>query len=441
MMITFRFERPGIKGNDALSGGKSICSIIMCTVLALVTSMSLTIIASGTASAGVTQFTVSGGIERTATAVPVPPSGKEVVLTGTGSSASTTVSGSGRVIVGASGTYCQGWPTAAVYVGGVLQGKVTLTSSTQYGAYPTPTALSAGAHAVKIVFTNDRYLAGNCDRNINLATVRMEFQVSPTLLSAGATNTGVPVGTPLTVNQGDITVSKDGTVIDALDVHGAIYVKANNVTIKRSFVRGGPVSSKNNVLIASWWGYKGLRVEDSTLRADYPSYYLDGLSGANFTATRLDVSNVVDSVKLIGGNVTLTDSWLHGNTHFEPDPNQSDNKSHDDGVQLTGGGNAVITHNVIEGAYNSAIMIGQVTGVVSNVKINGNRLSDGACQVNVTQAGTGGGPISGLSISNNQFNPGRYGTTCPMRLPSTSPISVTGNVWDGKVKPAVPLYF
>jgi hypothetical protein len=254
-----------------------------------------------------------------------------------------------------------------------------------------------------------------------------------------ASNTGVPDGTALTVHNGDINITQAGTVIDKLDVRGSIYVHANNVTIKRSVVRGGPVSKSNQGLIVSWWGNTGLRIEDSTLVPAYPSFYMDALSGGNFTATRLDISKGVDSVKIIGGNVTLTNSWLHDNSHFSPDPTHSDNMSHDDGVQITGGKNITITGNNIEGAYNSAIMVGQGTAV-GNVNIAGNWLKGGACAVNVTQNGTGG-PIVGMKISSNRFGPGRYGTTCPMRLPKTSPITLTGNVWDSNSQVAKPVMF
>ncbi len=438
-MITYRRAPRGIQTADAPNKHRSFLARVFCLVMTLAAALCLTVVAAGTASAGVTQFVINRGIERPATGVPVPPSGMEVSLTNTGSSGSTTVSGSGRVVVGATGKDCEGWPSAAVYVDGVNQGNLTFSSKTNYGAYLTPRALAAGSHAVKVVFLDDRYVAGVCDRNINLATVRMEFAPTTVLQRADATTTGVPDGTALTVHQGDITVTQAGTVIDRLDVHGSIYVKANNVTIKRSLIRGGPASSKNKALIASWWGNTNLVVQDSTLRADFPSYWMDGLTGSNFTATRLDISRVVDTVKVAAGNATITNSWLHDNAHFSPDPNQSDNKTHDDGIQVSGGKNIVISGNNIHGAHNASVMVGQGT-VVADLKITGNWLSDGGCAVNVSQGGTGG-PILGSSVQNNKFGPGVYGTTCPMRLPKTSPITVSGNTWAATSTAAVPNWF
>ena len=46
-----------------------------------------------------------------------------------------------------------------------------------------------------------------------------------------------------------------------------------------------------------------------------------------------------------------------------------------------------------------------------------------------------------MSITSNRFGPGRYSTSCPMRLPSASPITLSGNVWDATGKTAVPQRF
>jgi len=254
-----------------------------------------------------------------------------------------------------------------------------------------------------------------------------------------STDTGVPPGTALKVHNGDLSITKDGTIVEGFDIKGSVYVKANNVTIKKSMIRGGPASKSQQGIVVSWWGNTNVRVEDSTIRADYPSYWQDGISGGNITATRLDISRVVDSFKIIGGNVSLTNSWLHDNAHFSPDPNQSDNQTHDDGIQVTGGKNIAISGNTIEGAHNSALMIGQGK-TVANVTISNNWLGGGGCTVNVTQSGVGT-PIQEMAIKNNQFGPGNYGTACPMRLPNSSPISLSANVWATTGKTATPQRF
>jgi hypothetical protein len=247
----------------------------------------------------------------------------------------------------------------------------------------------------------------------------------------------------LRVVNGDVTITKDGTVLDGVDLRGSVSVKANNVTIKRSIIRGngqGAQPGKTKALVMSWWGYKNLKVQDSTLSASTVFLTVDGISGKDFLAERLDISRVVDPVKVIGGNVTVTGSWLHDTAYSASDPNQSDGRTHDDGVQIEGGGNISISGNTIEGSHNSAIMVTQNYSVTSTVKVSGNWLKDGACTVNVSQLPRSTA-IQGMEIKNNFFGPGKYGTTCPMRLPNSSPITLSANVWESNGTAAKPVRF
>jgi hypothetical protein len=258
---------------------------------------------------------------------------------------------------------------------------------------------------------------------------------------AAARSFGVPAGTALTVHVGNLVITRPGTVIDGMDVHGTIRVMADNVTIERSIVRGGAAATRTDALIAAWWGAKNLVVVDTTLRAQNRSLHIDGIAGANFTARGLDVSHVVDTVKVIGPNVTVLDSYLHDHYYSADDPNQPDGHTHDDGVQIEGGTNILVRGNLIVGAHNAAVMITQNFSQTGNVRIDGNWMENGACAINVTQLGRGS-PIVGLSITDNDFGSGAYGMTCPMRLPRTSSFAVAGNRWlaDGAI-PVVPNWY
>ncbi|MEK8104711.1 carbohydrate-binding domain-containing protein [Micromonospora sp. M12] len=120
-----------------------------------------------------------GGAIRTATGTPVPASGTHASLWSNSSYATTSISGSGRVLIGAIGDDCQGWPTVRVTVDGVNVGQTTIVSATGYGTYPVGTAVGAGQHTVRIQFIND-FRADSCDRNVHVAYARME--------TAGATD-------------------------------------------------------------------------------------------------------------------------------------------------------------------------------------------------------------------------------------------------------------
>lgn len=380
------------------------------------------------AAALTSPFAVSNAVVRPATKTPTPASKSEVFLYSNASTATIKLSGSGRVVAALSGSSCQGMPIVSVTVDGKTTGQVLVKSQSGY-FYPTiGSAVGAGTHTVSFHMTND-YSDGTCDRNAVVSAARMEYPTSSGTVTPPPSGTyGVPPGTALTVHQGNLVIKTAGTVIDRMDIHGDVQVQAANVTIKRSIIRGSTAATRTDALIAAWWGFKNLRVEDSTLRADHPSVHLDGLSGSNFTASRLDISNVVDTVKVIGPNVTVADSWLHQHFHSDNDPNQPDGHTHDDGIQVEGGANIVISGNKITDAHNAAIMITQNYSQTSNVQIRNNALSGGACTINMTQMGKGT-PLTGMAISGNRFGTGTYGYACAMRLPKASSFSLSDNLW------------
>jgi hypothetical protein len=393
-------------------------------------------VARAAESARPSPFTVHDAHIRPATKTPTPTSHTEVVLYANISTASITLTGSGRVVAALAGSNCNGMPVVSVKVDGHVTGQVLVKNLPTYYYPAMGTAVGAGTHTVTFHMVNDR-LTPQCDRNAVVSAARMEFPAA----APGSGTYGVPPGTRLTVHQGDLVIKRAGTVIDAMDIHGHIQVKANNVTIKRSIIRGGAADTHASALVAAWWGAKNLVVEDSTLRADHPNVNIDGLSGSNFTARRLDVSHVVDSVKVIGPNVSLTNSWLHQLFHSDHDPNHPDGHTHDDGIQIEGGSNIVIQGNTIADAHNAAIMITQNHSATSAVHISSNQLSGGACTVNVTQKGKGS-PLTGISLAGNRFGTGTYGYACAMRLPRASSFSLSDNRWaSDPTRPLVPQWF
>ena len=234
---------------------------------------------------------------------------------------------------------------------------------------------------------------------------------------AGEAGTGVPAGTALTVVRGDIRVSVAGTVLDSLDVHGIVFVDAPNVTIRNSIIRGSD-SGSQGALITATGGYAGLNISNSELFAAVPSAYVNGIMGFNFTATRVNIHNVIDMVHLTGNNVSLTDSWLHDNLHYEVDPTQGNTPSHDDSVQIQVGSNIQIRDNKISGAHNSGVQITQNRGSVNNVQFTGNTIDGGGCSFNISEGGKG--PVTGVTISNNIFGRNTKVANCAVIAPSTS---------------------
>lgn len=253
----------------------------------------------------------------------------------------------------------------------------------------------------------------------------------------GANNTGVPAGVKLKKHTGDLTITKAGTVIDGLDIHGYVVVKAKNVTIRNSIIRGGN-AARPYALVRSDTAGASLTIEDSELVAAHPSPYVDGLRGFNFTARRLNIHGVIDGVHIYGDNVVLEKSWIHNNLHYKNDPNHSDG-SHDDGVQIVKGKNVTIRGNHIGAVYNAGIMVGQDSGTVSKLTISNNWLDGGKCTVNLSKKSYA--PLKTVTISNNVFgrnvtNPA--GDDCAITYAKSTDggMSLSNNFYGDNSKPA-----
>lgn len=250
---------------------------------------------------------------------------------------------------------------------------------------------------------------------------------SPVAARPDRDNTGVPRGTVLRRVNGDITVRTPGTVLSGLDVHGFVNIKANNVTIKNSVVRGG-VATGNTGLISATWGHTGLVVTDSTIYPEHPSVWQDGVKGGGFTLRRVNIWGTVDNVKVHGSNVRVENSYLHGSVKYASDPNQKGGPSHNDAVQILGGNNITITGNTLVGADNAAIQVTQNFAPITNSVISKNYANNGGCTFNVWITPTAGVP--GLSMLNNRFGRVSRVTNCPIIANSQGALVASGNVWD-----------
>ncbi|MDM7830681.1 PKD domain-containing protein, partial [Cellulomonas edaphi] len=244
----------------------------------------------------------------------------------------------------------------------------------------------------------------------------------------GADSTGVPQGTAIAkVHEGNLVIDKAGTVIDGWDIRGYVSIKAKDVVIRNSYIRGPLVPEKNDLVRVQNNAYS-VTIEDSTLAAQTKSPDVDGVKGWNFTLRRVDISNVIDPVHIHGSNVLIEDSWLHDNAHYYNDPNWNGGPSHSDSIQIQGGDNIVIRNSTITGSKNAAIMVTQGTGPVSNLSVTGNYLDDGACTLNISEAASGS--PTGVTVASNTFGRGQQYANCAVRIPSAYSLDLRGNVYE-----------
>ena len=226
---------------------------------------------------------------------------------------------------------------------------------------------------------------------------------------------GVPEGTELTVHEGDLVITEPGTVIDSMEIRGLVKIKADDVTIRRSVITGSPIED-NFALITNDLGEYSFTLEDSELRPSDPSPWINGITGSNFTVLRTEIADVVDQIHIVGDDVLVEDSWLHGNLYYEEDPNNG-REVHSDGIQIQGGSNLVFRGNWIEDATNAAVMSTQDRDQVADVTFERNRIDGGSCSVNIAMNRNQDRPTTGFNLSDNVFGTSQTIDRCAIIAP------------------------
>jgi hypothetical protein len=267
--------------------------------------------------------------------------------------------------------------------------------------------------------------------------------------------TGVPLGTSLKTVWGDITITKPGTVLDSLDIHGFVKVRAASVTIRRSIIRGsGPGHTDTGLVDVNSAAANHVLIEDCDLTHGFPSVWVDGVIGHDYTALRNNVHNVVDGFGVYNANnksadlnVTIEGNYVHDLNYMAPDPETSDNHTHNDGVQIQGTGpthgklQVKIFGNNIQAFVGPGsntrspwypTVSGQAIAVTPNVTqvhdvlMDHNELNGGRQSVTLIPGPKGTG--SGLTLSNNRF--GRGQVYMPVRITAPVKLAMSNNLYD-----------
>lgn len=294
------------------------------------------------------------------------------------------------------------------------------------------TSLTAGKHSFRVRAKSYR---GKVDQTPASRTVTVGGPaLAPALTrKPSASTTGVPAGTKLRVHNGDIVVTRAGTRLDRMDIRGFVVVRAANVKITRSIVRGG-VATNNQGLITNY-GSPNLLIEDTDLRAAHPSVWLDGIKGWNFTARRVHVVGNVDSIKVHGDNATIENSLLEDTVYYANDPNQRGGPTHNDNIQVLKGKNIRIVGNTIRGATNFAILGTANIGHTPNLYVRGNWVDGGHCTIKMQSLRS---YKLSATVVDNKFGPHRKVSYCPFQAEPQVKLTARNNVMEEGGRP-VPI--
>ncbi|MGX7678035.1 DUF4082 domain-containing protein [Jatrophihabitans sp. DSM 45814] len=218
---------------------------------------------------------------------------------------------------------------------------------------------------------------------------------------------GVPAGTALTAYTGPTTITKDGTVIDAKTITQSLEISAKNVVISRSVFHSG--------------GGEAIHVSGSATITDTTvSGGENGIGGDNYTATRVEVTNLSDDGFKLGNNVHVDQSWCHDMTPTT--------QAHADCGQMQAGvTNMSVTNSWFDGGRNSALFLAPDLGPSSNgpVLINNNVLGNGNYSLYCVDGNNGEYIVKNITITNNRFlRLSNYG-------PATVnvPVTASNNTW------------
>jgi hypothetical protein len=186
----------------------------------------------------------------------------------------------------------------------------------------------------------------------------------------GPTTTGVRAGSVLTRVDpagGQLNITTAGTVIENQDIYGRVVVKAANVVIRNSIVRGLPTAPTGaSALIVAWdTPVSNLLVEGVTLKPQFPSLQWGGISGHDYTARCVDSSETTDGFGVFNSgesaatmtkptNVKITQSWCHALAGWSPAPD-ADNKSHTDCLQAQGAQTMTVSFNNFDSRLSSTV--------------------------------------------------------------------------------------
>ncbi len=246
-----------------------------------------------------------------------------------------------------------------------------------------------------------------------------------------ATNTGVPAGTKLTSQSGELSVTKAGTTVKDLAVTGAIAVDANNTTLEDDEVISSAGSGNRGIYIAP--GVTGTVLNHVTCHgAGKGTQYC--VFNKNST-TKIEYSYLYNCGECLNGPGTITNSFF--------DVTAVISGEHYEDIYYGGGeGPLVVNHDTMLNPQGQTATVFASTdfGNQTTLTITNNLLAGGGYTLyGGTSCTTGGcGAVKGpVTVTGNRFSNkyypggGYYGIGAYFNNAVTT---WSGNVWDNSLK-------
>ncbi|HUH08860.1 MAG TPA: cell wall-binding repeat-containing protein [Egibacteraceae bacterium] len=253
--------------------------------------------------------------------------------------------------------------------------------------------------------------------------VSVEFQAllaEPQPRRPGPHSTGPRIPSDQLQSSGGLVVTKDGAVVEGLDIAGTLVIDANDVVVRDTRVR-----SSARYPVRAMAGTSGTVIEYAEIDGEYSLDNNGCIQGPHLTVRHSELRRCTDGAK-VGSGSLYEHNWIH-------DPTRDDrgaDANHIDGLQSTGGDGITIRGNYIDviaadgHPSNSAIIQKSDFVAITDCLIEGNWLNGGNYTIFLREGDHG--PPTGCAVRGNRFGRDfRYGL-----LSTDGDVEVSGNVWD-----------
>ncbi|MGV8968716.1 MAG: hypothetical protein ACOH2F_20855 [Cellulomonas sp.] len=257
------------------------------------------------------------------------------------------------------------------------------------GSGPVGTTSGDGTGVVK---------PGSASQGATKNGTKKKAKPTPAIRYPDEKSTGVPPGVVLQPS-GSLVITQPGTIIDGLEITGTVVVAADDVTIRRSRI----LNTTGSIIIKNEGS--NLLVVDSEI--DGRGKGSPAVAFRNYTLLRVNIHDVAEGPRIAGGNVTITDSYVH---HLvQVGDNHTDVIQAVSGSQIVIKGNSLQAFNPDTGTFgNAAFMFGEDDNPLRECLVEGNFMNGGNYTVNGGGRGTTG---AACTFKSNVFGEDyRFGT-------------------------------